>query len=73
VISFAATRTEWCRVLTYPSQNSQLSKREAEPGKFVDVDILEGEDASVRTTAFSVDLYDCTNTSAELPASKARG
>jgi hypothetical protein len=58
----ATTSTDRCRVLTYPPQNSQLSKREAEPGVAVIGDILDSEDESVRTTVFSVDLYDCTDT-----------
>jgi hypothetical protein len=60
VFSFASIRTDWCRVLTHPPQNSQLSKRDAAPG--LQVDILENEDASVRTTVLSVDSYDCTDT-----------
>jgi hypothetical protein len=60
VFSFTTSRTDRCHVLTYPPQNSQLAKREAAPGDFVD--ILDSEDASVRITVLSVDLYDCTDT-----------
>lgn len=52
----ATTRTDRCHLLTHPSQNSQLSKREAEPGLAV-IGGVVGEDASVRTTPILVESY----------------